>query len=643
MLALTLVLVVAGTSGAAQAASTDVRTFDIAAKPLPTALVDFAVQSGVSIGGVRACQGTARPLRGRYSLSEALARLLAGSGCSFKWIDSETARIAPVTRARAPRRPPAFAARPQTNRPEPELASEVVVTATKRPELRDQLPYAISAIGAEQIRIFGAGGASDIGLQAAGVTVTNLGPGRNKILLRGLSDGAFTGHTQSTVGIYLDHVPITYNAPDPDLRLADIETVEVLRGPQGSLYGSGSIGGIYRVVPRKPELDRDRGYVTLSGALTLGGAASGVFEAMVNTPLKRDRIGLRVVGYHEVDGGYIDNVTLGRRNVNRTTRTGFRSALLAVLGPDWTAELGGAVQFIGSADTQYATASAGPYARGNLVREPHDNDFNQVHLTLTGQTRLGLLTSSTALVQHDVDSAYDASAARSAFSLPAAGTALLEDMIHIDLLVHETHLASRDDSRLRWLVGWYASASQERTLDLMHESGGPSSLAAYREDRKDHLRELAGFGEASYRLTPRLSLTAGLRYFRTSVRTASIVQMPRLGAERSFTGQDRYSGWSPKLALQYQLTSNSLVYGLASQGYRAGGFNTEGVIGETFSAPGGDHPARAFTPDALWNFEVGVKTALFDRKLQLRASAFYNAWKNLQTDQFLSSGLSYTA
>ena len=624
----------------ALAAPTDVRSFDIAGKPLPEALVEFAVKAGVTLGGAQTCAAQAPPLKGRYSLTDALTRLLAGSGCGFAWLDAETVQIAPKAAPRPrpvairPVQPPAAPAID----PGPDLASELVVTATKRPELRDRLPYAISAVGGRAIQAFGADGASDVGVQMAGVTVTNLGPGRDKILLRGLSDGVFTGRTQSTVGLYVDNVPITYSAPDPDLRLADIDKVEVLRGPQGSLYGSGSIGGIYRIIPRRPDLDRYSGYLTLSAEATRSGAPGGAFEGMVNLPLASGRIGLRAVGYREEDGGYIDDVGQGKDNVNRTVRAGARVALLTEPAPGWTVELGGVLQWINSDDTQYATLPNNPYARANRVAEPHDNDFYQAHLTVTGDTRWGVLTSSTAFVRHAVDSRYDASTALPMFGVTDGAPGPFDDGIEINLITQEMNLASRGDGPLRWLVGGFASISDEATLDLLQ---APDLI--YSENRKDRLQELAAFSEVSYRFTPKLTATVGLRFFDTVVRTSSVVTMPRIAGQRLFVGADRSSGWAPKLALQYQLGPRSLVYALASEGYRAGGFNTAGVIGQLFSAPRLPEPTRKFTPDELWNYEIGLKTNLFDGRLQLRASAFFDIWKDLQTDQFLPSGLSYTA
>src|SRR5206468_9381651 len=134
--------------------------------------------------------------------------------------------------------------------------------------------------GADEIATLGGRSFDEVAAQAVGVAVTNLGSGRNKIFVRGLSDGSFTGKTQSTVGLYLDDVPITYNAPDPDLRLADVERVEVLRGPQGTLYGSGSMGGIVRIVTSKPDPARLAGEVSAEGLLSEHGDPSHAIEGM---------------------------------------------------------------------------------------------------------------------------------------------------------------------------------------------------------------------------------------------------------------------------------------------------------------------------------------------------------------------------
>src|SRR6185436_13315246 len=164
---------------------------------------------------------------------------------------------------------------------------------------------------------------------------------------------AFTGRTQSTVGLYLDDIPITYNAPDPDLRLADLERVEVLRGPQGALYGSGSIGGIVRLVTQRPDPAAASGQITLEGMLNDPGDRSFGAEAVFNLPLASGRAAIRGVAYVDEFAGYLDNPGLGLEDVNGGRRTGVRLAGLAELPGGWQGHATLLRQGIKTDDSQY--------------------------------------------------------------------------------------------------------------------------------------------------------------------------------------------------------------------------------------------------------------------------------------------------
>ena len=167
----------------------------------------------------------------------------------------------------------------------------------------------MTAVTGDRIGRSGVTGMQGLDSLVSGMTVTNLGPGRNKILLRGISDGVFTGLTQSTVGLYLDLTPITYSAPDPDLKLIDIDRVEVLRGPQGTLYGTGPIGGVVRIVTRRPEFGREDLAVALTRSHTHGGGTNTDYNIVANLPLAGDRAAIRAAVYGETFSGYIN----GRR------------------------------------------------------------------------------------------------------------------------------------------------------------------------------------------------------------------------------------------------------------------------------------------------------------------------------------------
>ena len=615
--------------------------FHIPAEPLADALVDFGLQAGVSIGigDLSACGAGGRQVAGRMTVAEGLGRLLAGGRCSFESVDARTYRIV--------RRAPVLAA---VHRAEPaaletgtvsDVVLDVTVTATKRPLLIDRVPASVSIASGSLLSTTRIQNLPDLAAEFAGVTSTNLGPGRNKVFIRGLSDGAFTGRTQSTVGLYLDDVPITYNAPDPDLRLVDVDRVELMRGPQGSLYGVGSMGGIIRIITRKPDLDAAAQGVAVGGAVTRFGRSSSSLDAMVNVPLVPGRLGLRAVAYEEDSGGYIDDVRLGLENVNRTRRLGGRLAVAAALNSDWRLTSGFNYQALKSDDSQYANEALPSLTRDNQVREPHENNFAQGFTTLEGGGGWGRLKLSTSYVIHDFDSRYDASAVLPLFAAPA-GPAAFDEHNRMSLGVAEAVITSPSGRRLQWLIGAYGSDAIQRSTYMLDALNTPGPDHLYHERRRDHLGEVAVYGEASYPLASTLTLTAGLRVFHSWLSTTSLVIQQT--ATRPFSGYTVTNDLSPKLVLSWQSSPSSLFYLQAAEGYRVGGFNTSGRIGQLFTAAFvGRQPDRLFQPDTLWNYELGAKLTFMGGRTQLRAALYYDDWRNIQSDQFLGSGLPYTA
>jgi iron complex outermembrane receptor protein len=613
------------------------RPFAIPAQAAPEALIAFAIQADISIGGVSACAGRSRGLKGTFTIREGLERLTAGA-CGFEIVDARTVRIVaravpPPTPVQAPRPAPRLPAQPMIG-----LVSEVLVTATKRVEAANRIPASVSVVGADELDATGSIDASGATRQIAGVTMTNLGAGRDKILLRGLSDGAFTGRTRSTVGTFLDDAPITYNAPDPDLRLADVEAVEVVRGPQGALYGAGSLSGVYRIVTRKPKLGEFEGRVSVLGAWTESGSPSRQVEGVLNLPIVGDKIAARLVAYHEVQGGYLDDLNLRLTNVDRTNRDGGRLAIKAQFSDDWTATLSAAIQRLDSNDTQYVTNSKN-LTRTNRVRENHDNNFLETALTVEGVGTWGRLQSSTAYVRHDFTSQYDASAALSLFGDSEADFGVYEEGAQVEMFSQDLVLTSVDSGALRWLVGAYGSFSVEKTPSTLdaRATGGTAPRRVYTENRTDRRAGVALYGKASYDLTPGWTASAGARVFNIDLRTSSDVVVLNPAQSRAFVKKDQFQGWSPELSLQYEFADGDLVYLLGSEGYRPGGFNSGGLTRPS--------PSRsAFQPDRLRNYEAGAKLRLLDRKLDLRTAVFYDIWNDIQTDQYLSpSGLAYTA
>ncbi|MBX3479009.1 MAG: TonB-dependent receptor [Caulobacter sp.] len=614
--------------------------FNIAEKALGAELVEFALRTGLSVGGgnIAACAPRGRPLVGRFTARAGLTRLLAGTGCSFRFIDAGAVEIIVLPR------PGPTQARPEPTtppRPAPPVdLAELVVVATRRPTTVDQLAYPVTALDAATLAGQAVTDAADIAQLSPGMTVTNLGSGRNKILIRGLSDGPLTGRTQSMVGLYLDDVRITYNAPDPDLRLIDMAQVSVLRGPQGALYGAGSLGGVLRLSTNRPELDRVTGWLSGSAGVTHGGDGSSTLEGMLNLPLVEGRAGLRAVAWRDVDGGYIDDVGLRRANVNRLVRLGGRLAARLELNGTWSLTVGLVGQAIDSDDTQYAVAGVGPYQRRNSLREPHDNDFAEARLGLTGRTAWGELRWTAAVVDHHLDSRYDATAAPPVASPP--GPVAFDDVNDLNSFVTEASLISGAGAPFDWLVGVFYGRSQQ-DIDLTLATATASPVVSFTEARRDRLEESALFGEVVLPLPADLDLTLGGRFFSAKGQVRSLIATPLTGDKADFSGRFSHSGFAPKILVSWRGLDGVVLYAGATEGYRSGGFNTTGAPGQAFDAAGGVQPYRRYQGDELWSFEAGARFSSLEGSLQINVTAFETRWSNIQSDQLLASGLPFTA
>lgn len=620
---------------AAAAAQNAAYTLSIPAQNAPEAMIELGLQANISILGAQTCRGVTAALTGRFTLSQALTRLSAGH-CAFQIVDARTVRLGvlpPSPPPPPPRSSPARAAAPRRlERREPPPMSEIVVTATKRDLSLRAAAAAVSVASGEALRGSNTVDSAGAAAQIAGVVITNLGPGRDKILLRGMSDGAFTGHTRSTVGVYLDDAPITYNAPDPSLRLVDIDRIEVMRGPQGALYGAGLLSGVFRIVTNKPDPTRAAGRISLSYGDTQSGAGSQAIDAVINLPLS-DHAAVRAVAYRAVDGGYLDDVNLRLSDVDRTTRDGGRLAFAAQTGA-WDLDAYAAVQHLATNDTQYVTMST-HLQRANRVREAHKNDFAQAAVTVRRAFDGFRLQSATGLVQHRYSSTFDASAALSRFDQKDADLGVYREAATVDMLVQDAFLTSRGGGPFDWLIGVYGAQTRERSPSNVRASiRGAPPVQVYSEVRRDRTTEAALYGDAAYRFGEHWTASAGARVFQTWLRTRSVVQQlpPLLGRQNDQS--KRFDGVSPKLSLQYDLPREQSVYVLASQGYRAGGFNTSGRVPLAAARAG-------FRPDRLQNVEVGARLHPASG-LDLTTSLFYARWQDIQTDQFLGSGLSYT-
>jgi len=613
-------------------------SLQIGPERLDRALIELARQAGLSIADRSGpvCGAKVVALRGRYTLSQAMDRLLKNSGCTYRFADAVAVIVLPPA--------PSGAKKPVTGPPPPvnPESAEVTVVATRQPAPIAQSPYSVTKVEGATLAALDITDSNGLAPLVAGMTVTNLGAGRDKIFLRGLSDGVLTGRTQSTVGLYLDDVAVGYDAPDPDLRLVDIASVEVLRGPQGAIYGSGSIAGIVQYRSRQPELGSFAAEASAEVSATEGGALGSSFEGMVNLPLLKDRLGLRVVGYQDVIGGYIDDASLGRGDVNQTRRSGVRAIAVLKLDDGWTLRAGGAAQSIDSADSQYTTGGLPAYQRAVNIAEPHDNDFSEVYATIARRGSSLEFKSTTALIQHQLDTRYDATDSLPLLAPGVAGIAAFDDGTRKHLLTEDMTLATVGDRWFQWLAGAYYLRDNETDRSRLSSVSSPGLGALYDELRSDLQEGYAIYGEGTLQLTSRLYLTVGARLFRNDIQVASRISAS--DGERAVDVGEHERGLAPKAVIRYDLDPHLLVYFQANEGYRGGGVNTSGLASQVFSTTaGGPQPGQFYRGDELWNYETGIKTSGWNGALEAHLAAFYDSWSRVQSDQLLPSGLSYTA
>lgn len=600
------------------AAAQEARRIVIADGPLAEAIAALSRQTGISIG----TSGALPPIKvkgfsARLTVEQALRRILQGSGYIARPVARGAYRI---ERAPIASRPPAARPlpRPQPLPPPSEeiLYPDILVTATKREADGFELPYSISTILPGDL----AGTAGHIGTGtmvafANGINKTNMGPGRNRLFIRGVADSPFNGPSQSTVALLLGDARINFDAPDPHLSLVDIVRVEVLKGPQGPLYGTGVLGGIYRVVPRAPDPAATSLQLGTGLGLTSGGAISHASDVVANLPLSGS-LALRGVAYHERRGGWIDDPQRRRENVNSVQTSGGRLALQWT-PDDWSFELNGTAQVLRAADSQYAAGPQG-YVRETEVAEPHTGDFVAAQTAAERDFGDIKLRFNAAYVRHDFTNQFDATLAN---SLSEDGSIQVYQEERESSLSSQELRLSENHGQFRWLLGVnHLLADSELDWGIGSDPANVDRNDAY---LKRH-RELALFGDASLELTPGVTASAGLRLFHS--RTEEFERFDEDGRHVHTTGL------TPSASLAWHPSPGTMTWLRYSSAQRPGGLNPSAVE-EPF----------AFSADRLHSYELGARLRRLDKRLTVEANLFALTWTDIQSDILLPSGLIGTA
>ncbi|WP_315764916.1 TonB-dependent receptor [Sphingomonas sp. Y38-1Y] len=603
------------------AARADAQALDLPAGTLGQQVTTLGRQARISIVVPDATLWKRRvpALRGSMTPEAALAEIARRAGARVERIGAVGWRLTPAPKPE-PRPRVRPVARPTPPVPTPTTPTDIVVTASKRDTTRDHFAGQFASVSGEELERGGAGGTDRLVQRLTSVTSTYLGAGRNKLFIRGIADSSFTGPTQATVGQYYGDLRLSYNAPDPDLRLTDLAAVEVLEGPQGTLYGAGSLGGLIRLVPNAVDLNALTGTATLGTSATTHGRPSYDLQGVVNLPILGDRVALRVVGGHSVEGGYIDKPLLGRRDVNRTEIDSGRATLHVELGGAWSAELIGIGQRIRGADSQYADRFGEPLTRSAPVVEGFSADYAQGQVVVSGEVAGIKIRSTTGITAHDLVERYDATP-------PGGPDRLFEQSNRTRMQANETRAwqTARDGSG--WLAGISYIHNRSRLLRLI----GTPDQRTPTTGVDNGVTEWTVYGEGSLRPVRPLLATVGLRATRSmlSGRAVDVLAINRTAALAEAEAERAQTIVLPAASLLFDASPRLKLFARYQEGFRPGGLAIEG------------ESVRQFRNDRVRTIEAGARytAPLFD----LRLTGARAAWRNIQADFIDGSGLPSTA
>jgi outer membrane receptor protein involved in Fe transport len=576
-------------------------------------------------------------LRGRMAVHQALKRLADAAGAEVRPVGTGSWRLVARATTLRPRPVPRTNAAPKP--PSGNQAGDIVVTASKRDVRLRDLAGQASVLDGADLAFGGPGGTDTILARLASISSTHLGAGRNKLFIRGIADSSFTGPTQSTVGQYLGDLRLTYNAPDPDLRLYDISSVEVLEGPQGTLYGAGSLGGIIRIVPNAPLLGELSGSATIGGTLTEHGAPGADVAGMVNLPIGGDQAAIRLTGYGVSDGGYIDNPLLGKKDVNRTRIGGGRATLRVDAGGGWTIDVGGIGQWTHGADSQYADRDGPPLTRSSPVDQGFSAAYMLGHVVISKDWDGLRFRSSTGIVEQRLREGYDAGvpAGRElpggAIASPLATVSVGEARLFVQR--NRTRLIASESRLWRPMAdgfGWVVGASVTRNRTRLERAVGPVDMPVPVTGVANGVDELTLYGEASISPLPGLTISGGGRASRSRLSGQGEDVAERIALARAGVTADRTSvSVLPSASIVAAIWPSVHLFARYQEGFRPGGL----AIEQEF--------VRRFRSDRVATLESGLRAGQPGDALDLSVSVSHTRWNQIQADFIDGTGLPSTA
>ena len=646
-------------------------------------------------------------------------------------------------------------------------SGEIIVTAQRRDQSLQDVPMTLQALSADSLSKLNVTTFNDLLKYTPNVTFGNNGPGQGAIFMRGLSAGFAGEQSAGTIGgfpnvaLYLDDQSMQFPAHNADVYVADIERVEVLEGPQGTLFGGGAQAGAVRYITAKPKFDRIEGKMEGSFGGTASGAPNAAFNAMINIPIIKDTFAVRAVIYDDHHGGYINNefstftrqpTDLGsyyvsykgngnvltpaqqvnggqynnaaevQKNSNPVDYVGGRIELGWKVAPDWDLLLTESYQKLDTKGTFATQTYSYDYAPLTgltstlFVPQYSKDDYWNTAWTVNGKIGdFKVVYTGAYMARHISQQGDYTNYARSTYGIfyqcTNAGnyyfgtygaapycyspTSYWTDEIRTTHQSHEFRVTTPEGKRIRAILGAYyesfkiqdnqdwdyksipvcdqgSSAAQIKAsgavcLGLvapnpaatLNVAGPRGPAVAFGEDTQRGYKQYAAFGSVDFDITSNLTVTAGTRYYNYkeyetgsvySSFTSACYQVPVCATGSNLDADNlniTYHGFKSKGVITWKPVEHTLVYGLFSQGFRPGGFN-RGPSARV-SDPVAPHVkqllvAANYKPDTLTNWEIGLKTDLFDRKMTFNLSSYYMIWENTQVGFFNpSAGFGNTA
>jgi iron complex outermembrane recepter protein len=606
-------------------ADTTTFAFDIPGEDLALALNQIAQQSRIEIAysAELTRDKTSPALKGTYTPEQALKLLLKGSGLHVRRI----ADGALVIEKEGAGKSPSGGQRSTSGSDATTQLGQIIVTASKRTQNQREVADSVTAFSGNELSRRGAQSFEDYIGCAPGVILQQAIPDLSNVTIRGVGTTTYgPDQGQATTGIYLNDIPLTdpsYAVSIPDIDTFDLQRVEVLRGPQGTLFGAATLGGAVNYITNPVYLDTMDARVESSVNGTQHSSSVGyTVKGVLNLPIVTDVLGVRVTAIKRFDPGYLDNIGTGQRDSNSNDVEEFRINTL------WQINRRVSVSFFSfydraeSPDASYALPALGDLKRDTTIPE-YTKFMTRINsLKVDADIDFATLTLSGARTEKKQSSQLD-------FTTYFGPNASVVQNPTTHMTTLEARLTSPSGGAFEWLLGAYHGNMHENYPSPAIENG-----QVRLDVTTDYVsNETSEFGEATYRFSDQWRATLGGRFYDISLQTESILGAP--AAPQISAGREAARGFIPKGSITYEPSGDLLAYALVSKGYRSGGVNLN-------IPPLAGYPTPAtYGPDSLVNYEVGVRPSWFNHQLTLDSTLFFINWTDIQLRLGRPDGYAY--